>query len=245
MAFSSDGSLRTITLARPEKRNALSHDMFGALIEEFRRPADPRERVRLLRAEGPVFCAGVDLGQRSEGPVVEGESLLEQLCTAVWECPLPVVAVVTGHAIGGGFMLVSHCDFVISTDTAKLGNSAVQLGLVPPWRLSRQVGRSGRVPLARQLLLLGDLQPAAELRRILTVCSPDDIEREVERLVEQLRKNAPLSLRAIKATLNADAFERETHEYATALIQEAQASADSKEGVLARRERREPTFYGR
>jgi enoyl-CoA hydratase/carnithine racemase len=240
-----DGAIRTITLCRPEKRNALTLEMFATLTEAFTREPDPEERVTVLRAEGPVFCAGVDLGQRAEGEVREGESPLEILCAALRSYPLPVVAVLTGAAIGGGFMLLTHCDFVVAVEDAKVGNSAVQMGLVPAWLVSRNVRAALGPGLARRLLLVGDLVPASQLDPSLVVAATaEDLEHEVQALLARLAGNAPLSLRAIKATLDAERYEHASHAEVDALIRAAQASEDGKEGVAARRERRPARFRG-
>jgi enoyl-CoA hydratase/carnithine racemase len=241
-----DGAIRTITLCRPEKRNALTLEMFATLTDAFTGEPDPAERVTALRAEGTVFCAGVDLGQRAEGEVREGESPLELLCAAVRAYPLPVVAVLTGAAIGGGFMLLTHCDFVVALADAKVGNAAVQMGIVPPWLLSRHVRAAVGPALARELLLVGDLVPASRLGpSVVPAVTAEELEREVQELVERLAGNAPLSLRAIKATLDADPYEDAPHAAADALIRAAQASEDGREGVAARRERRPARFLGR
>jgi enoyl-CoA hydratase/carnithine racemase len=247
LEFSDDGIVRRITLNRPEKRNALTRDMFAALTAAFRREPPPSERVTVLGANGPMFCAGVDLSQRATGDDAEGQSPLEQLCAAIAEYPLPVVAAVQGSAIGGGFMIALHCDVVIASSEAKLGNSSVQLGISPPWPMSRRVRAMAGPALAREILLLGDLLPAERLDRAHVVIAESEaaFDDQVRRVVERFAQNAPLSLRAIKATLAAPAAAEADHAAVTAMVKRAQASEDGKEGVLARRERREPHFVGR
>jgi enoyl-CoA hydratase/carnithine racemase len=243
-----EGAVRVITLARPEKRNALSMDMFAVLTEAFEQEPPPVERLTLLRAEGPVFCAGVDLGQRAERAVAEGESPLERLCAAISAHPLPVVAAVQGAAIGGGLMMALHCDFVVAVKEAKIGNSAVQLGIVPPWPLTRKVAEVAGPSLARELLVRGDLVPAERLAAahvITAAVSVESFDAEIERIVGRLALNAPLSLRAIKSTLVKEAFAAVPHKDVERLIQSVQESEDAKEGVSARREKRPPVFMGR
>jgi len=242
-----DGSVRLITLDRPDKRNALSLEMFDVLTNAFLAEPPPAERATVLRAEGPVFCAGVDLGQRGEGAVDEGASPLEQLCAAIWSYPLPVVAALQGHAVGAGAMIAFHCDFVIASAEARIGNSAVQLGLSPPWAISRRILAAVGPALARELLLLGDLVRADRLAAahvIAAAVSPEQLESEVARVVDRIARNAPLSLRAIKATLAAEPWEQAPHGQATEAIRRVQLSNDSREGVLARREKREPRYAG-
>jgi enoyl-CoA hydratase/carnithine racemase len=243
-----DGAVTRITLNRPEKRNALTREMFGRLMEAFEAEPAPAARVTVLAAEGPSFCAGVDLGERTDNASGPGESPLELLCEAVRSHPLPVVAVVQGAAIGGGAMLALHCDFVVAAADAKIGNGAVQMGLVPAWLPARRIAEVGGDVLARELLLLGDPVPAARLAAanvITSAVGADELQAEADRLVARLAANAPLSLRAIKATLVAEAYERVPHAEADAAIARAQASEDAREGVAARREKRDPQFAGR
>jgi enoyl-CoA hydratase/carnithine racemase len=243
-----DGAVRTITLNRPDKRNALSREMFDVLIDAFETEPALTDRVTVLRAEGTVFCAGVDLGQRADNPSAAGQSPLERLCDAIRRYPLPVGAVVQGHAIGGGMMLALHCDFVVAAEEARLGNTAVQLGLVPAWEPARRVVEAIGVTLARELLLLGDPVPAGRLaaaHAIADVVPTDGLNAAADAVVSRLVANAPLSLRAVKATLNAGAYVEAEHPVADDAIARAQVSEDAVEGVAARKEKRTPQFAGR
>lgn len=239
------GAVRTITLNRPDKRNALTREMFTALTEAFEREPPAAERVTVLRAEGPAFCGGVDLAQRSGNDARAGHSPLEVLCRAMWAHPLPIVAAVQGHAIGGGMMLALHADFVVASESAKIGNTAVQMGLVPAWEPTRAVAAATGTVLGRELLLLGDPVPAARLADVVAVVPAEELEAAVARVVERLAGNAPLSLRAVKATLNAEGFRVAPNERVQALIAAAQGSEDAREGVAARREKRPAAFAGR
>jgi enoyl-CoA hydratase/carnithine racemase len=246
----SDGEapgVRRITLNRPEKRNAISRPMFAQLTDAFTRQPPADERVTILDAVGPTFCAGVDLSQRTEGGDSEGESPLELLCAAIAAYPLPVVAVLQGSAIGGGAMIALHCDFVVASTDAKVGNSAVQLGLVPAWPVARHILDLVGPALAAQILLLGELIPAVELADagvITKAVDADGLEPATDALVARLAANAPLSLRAIKATLSAVDFEPGSHDAVLDKIRAAQQSDDSKEGVRARNEKRAPEYTG-
>jgi enoyl-CoA hydratase/carnithine racemase len=242
------GAVRTITLNRPEKRNALTREMFARLQEAFEQEPGPTARVTVIAAEGPSFCAGVDLGERSDNASGAGASPLELLCEAVRAYPLPVVAAVQGAAIGGGAMLALHCDFVVAVADAKIVNAAVQMGLVPAWLPARRVGEVAGEALARELLLLGEIVPAERLARAFVIAAAvpaEELQAEVDRVVGRLAANAPLSLRAIKATLTTEAYAGLAHVEVDAAIARAQASDDAKEGVAARRERRPAQFAGR
>src|SRR6185312_4169341 len=102
-----NGAIRTITLNRPEKRNALDSEMLDQLSKAFSRAPEPLERVAVVRANGPVFCAGLDLrerlGEAARGSASQGSaSPIEHVLELVENYPLPVVAVVQGDAIAGG-----------------------------------------------------------------------------------------------------------------------------------------------
>lgn len=243
----SDGLVRRIVLNRPEKRNALTREMFAELTEAFAN-ADGGERLTVIAAEGSAFCAGVDLGQRADNESRAGASPLELLCIAVREYPLPVVAAVQGHAIGGGFMLAMHCDFVIAVNEAKMGNAAVQMGLVTPWSGGRRILDAMGAPLARRMLLLGELVRAEQLEaaHVIAAAVPaTDLPAVTASVVDRLAANAPLSLRAIKAALNARAYDERPDPSVQAMVERAQQSEDSHEGVAARREKRPAQFTGR
>lgn len=241
-----DGAVRHIVLNRPEKRNALSRAMFETLIAEFTRQPEAAERVVLLSSTGPVFCAGVDLGDRRDDASAEANPL-EVLCEAVRAYPLPVVAAIQGAAVAGGLMIPLHADFTIAVEDAKLGNGAVQMGMVPPRALARRLIDCTGLALGRELLLLGDLVPArrfAAAGAITAAVPPDSLDAAVDAVVGRLARNAPLSLRAIKATVNARTLYGRDADV-DAGIAHAATSADAREGALARRERREPAFTGR
>lgn len=242
------GAVRRITLNRPEKRNAISRPMFAELTAAFNEEPPARERVTVIDAVGPTFCSGVDLSQRTEGGDSEGESPLERLCLAIHSYPLPVVAVLQGSAIGGGAMLAMHCDFVVAAVEAKIGNSAVQLGLVPAWPVTRHVLSAARATIAARMLLLGDLMPAVELENagvIMAAVEAGALVATADAIVTRLARNAPLSLRAVKASLNARAVAPVPHEEVLQLIRTAQQSEDAVEGVRARKEKRTPVYLGR
>src|SRR5438477_246780 len=118
-------------LARGEKRNALDAEMLAGLTDAFSAPPAPAERVSVIRAEGPVFCAGLDLRERGGGAIGSGK--IEAMLHAIELYPLPVVAVVQGDAIAGGNELALHCDFVVASQAARFGMSLAKIGLAPSW----------------------------------------------------------------------------------------------------------------
>ena len=134
-----DGPVRTVTLTRSEKRNALDSAMLDALLQAFTEQPEQADRVIVLRAEGPVFCAGMDLAERLAKPVTKGASPIEVVLEAIEHHPLPVVGVVQGDAIAGGNELALHCDFVVAGANARFGMSLAQIGLAPTWFLAKKL----------------------------------------------------------------------------------------------------------
>lgn len=244
-----DGPVRTVTLTRSEKRNALDSEMLDALLEAFREEPARADRVMVLRAEGPVFCAGMDLAERLAKPVTHGESPIEVVLEAIEHHPLPVVGVVQGDAIAGGNELALHCDFVVAATTARFGMSLAQIGLAPTWFLAKKLMEVAGPVASREILLLGDPLPASrmlELGLISRIAPAAELERTARTIIDRLAANAPLSLRAMKALLVREMAFRDGIEHADidALIHAARSSADAKEGITARLEKRAAVFTG-
>lgn len=245
-----DGPVTTVTLTRPEKRNALDLQMLDELQACFETAPQPTDRVIVLRAEGSVFCAGMDLAERARlGPTTGAISPIEVVLHAMEANPLPLVAVVQGDAIAGGNELALHCDFVVASSRARFGMSLAQIGLAPTWGLARKLMDVAGPVATREILLLGDPLPASrflDLGIISRVAEPEDLDAEVERIVSRLARNAPLSLRAMKALLNRQVAYREhiDHSDVDELVAKARSSNDAREGMQARLEKRAPDFTG-
>ena len=237
------GGVRTVTMNRPEKRNAMTDEMLQLLLEAFSKQPAADERVTVLRGAGPSFCAGRDI---SQGMKVN----IEPVFHAVETYPLPVVAVVQGFAIAGGCEIALHCDFVVAEEEAKFGMSLAQIGMAPTWFLAKKLLEVAGPVGAREILLLGDPLPARkmhELGMISRLAAKDELEDVCAAMVARLVKNAPLSLRAIKALLLKEMTFRDGIEHADvdALVAQAASSEDAVEGRKARLEKRDPDFKGR
>jgi methylglutaconyl-CoA hydratase len=162
-----DGVL-TLTLDRPDKRNALSTALVEALLAEVGRgEQDPAVRVLVLRGAGKDFCAGADLdellasAEKDPGENEASALRLGELFTALRHSPKPVLAVVQGRALAGGCGLATACDLVLAADTAQFGYPEIQRGFVPAMvmaMLVRQLGEKG----ALALTVTGRLLSAAE-----------------------------------------------------------------------------------
>ena len=242
------GAVRQVILARGEKRNALDGEMLERLTAAFRQAPSGEARVTVIRAEGPVFCSGLDLRERGGGAI--GASAIETMLHAIELYPLPVVAVVQGDAIAGGNELALHCDFVVASETARFGMSLAKIGLAPSWFLAKKLLEVAGPVGTREMLLLGDLLPAARMAQmglIHRAVPPEDLEATAQAVISRLAANAPLSLKAMKALLVRAMGFRDGIEHGDvdAMVAAASRSADAREGIAAMLERRAPRFEGR
>jgi enoyl-CoA hydratase/carnithine racemase len=242
-----DGAVRTVTMRRPEKGNAMNGEMLRAMEEAFAPDPGPGpdERVAVIRGEGRMFCTGLDLS----GGIGRDQNV-ETLFSRVEEWPLPVVAVVQGAAIAGGNELALHSDFVVASEKAKFGMSLAQIGLAPTWFLTKKLMEVGGPVVTREILLLGDPLPAERVYELglIARCVPhDELEEATAAIVDRLVRNAPLSLQAMKATIHRQLAFRNLveHDDTEALVRAAMKSDDAKEGVRARMEKRPAEFTGR
>jgi enoyl-CoA hydratase/carnithine racemase len=240
--------VRTITLNRPEKRNAMDTLMLDELAAAFERPG-PDERVAVIRANGPVFCAGLDLRERGQSGPAGGASPIEAVLHRIEQYPLPVVAVVQGDAIAGGNELALHCDFVVASTSARFGMSLAQIGLAPTWFLAKKLLEVAGPVATREILLLGDPVPAERMHALGVIARVAPLERldaEAQAIIDRLAANAPLSLKAMKALLVREMAFRDAipHADVDALVDAARASQDAREGMAARLEKRQPNFRG-
>ena len=242
------GAVRRVLLNRPEMRNALDGEMIAAVKAAFTEPPGAGERVAVIRAEGPVFCAGLDLKERAASP---GEvSPIEDMLHAIESYPLPVVAVVAGDAIAGGNELALHCDLVIASTAARFGMSLAQIGMAPSWFLGKKLLELAGPTTTRRILLLGEPLPAQrlyDLGVISHIAEPEDLESVAGAVLERLASNAPLSLKAMKALIVRQMAFRDgiAHADIDTRVATVRRSEDAQEGMAARLARRKPQFKGR
>jgi enoyl-CoA hydratase/carnithine racemase len=243
-----DGAVRHVLLNRPDKRNALDTEMIGELQAAFTTQPTAEERVAVIRAAGPVFCAGLDMKERAARPM--GASPIEAMLHAVEVYPLPVVAVVQGDAIAGGNELALHCDLVVASKAARFGMSLAQIGLAPSWFLAKKLLEVAGPVTTRRILLLGDPLPAErlyDLGVISHIAAPGDLDRVADAVVQRLADNAPLSLKAMKALIVRQMAYRDqiAHEDVDRLVEQVRVSQDAQEGIAARLGWRKASFKGR
>ena len=251
LTIADEGTVRTITLNRPEKRNALNSEMLHGLEAAFSETARSGSASRgpaLYRA--PCSAAGLDLRERLQQGAQGNDSPIESMLHKIETYPLPVVAVVQGAAIAGGNELALHCDIVVASTDATFGMSLAQIGLAPTWFLAKKLLEVGGPMATKEILLLGDPLPAQrmyDLGLITRVAEPRRLAETADEVIDRLATNAPLSLRAMKALITRQMAFREgiPHDDVDRLVAATRGSEDSREGIAARLERRRPAFKWR
>jgi len=248
-----DGPIRTITLNRPERRNALNPEMQEELIAAFTGASSAR--VVLLAGAGESFCAGLDLdllkqvaGLSTEQHRVEAERTA-RMFRALWECDVPTIALVYGAAMAGGTGLATLCDFTLAAPEAQFGYTEARIGFVPALvsaYLSLQVGDK----LARSLLLTARRFSAEEAYRmglVTEVVPREELQVRAQALAAELLALSPESLRATKRLLRAQ--QAAWLDSALGLAMGANAAsrqtADFREGVASFLEKRKPVWPGK
>ncbi|RYD70460.1 MAG: enoyl-CoA hydratase/isomerase family protein, partial [Sphingobacteriales bacterium] len=210
--YSLKGRIATLTLNRPEKRNAFSPELVAALTEAFIKASeDEQVKVIVLKAAGEVFSAGADLAylqqlqQNTYEENLADSQNLRQLFTTIYYLPKVVIAQVEGHAIAGGCGLATICDIVFATPEANFGYTEVKLGFVPAIVSCFVVRKTGE-SIAKEILLTGDLFPAIkalEYGLINFVTPGEDIDQKVIAFAEKLcTETSANSLMITKQLLN-------------------------------------------
>ena len=251
-----EGGVGTITINRPEKRNAMTFAMLAEFIETVRKAgADEDARVVIVTGTGGAFCAGTDLSDLNTVPgetrPVRGEAEESDVWWPLASCPKPVIAAIDGPAVGMGAEFTSQCDVRIASTGARFAWNFVHRGLVPDtgagtWLLPRIIG----MPAALRLLYSGDFlgaEDALALGYVALVVEPEELAAAARAEAARFLAGSPFSQRLIK-DLVYRGLERDLGDHMRNHVESLKAcfrSEDHKEGVAAFLERREARFTGR
>jgi methylglutaconyl-CoA hydratase len=250
-----EGTAAWLTLNRPAAANALSRALVTALREELAKLATRPEvtAVVLTGAGGKTFCAGADLKERLGMTLDETRDFLDNLnalVSALENFPAPVVAAISGAALGGGLELALAADIRVADESALLGLSEVRLGIIPGAGGTQRLARLCGIAKAKELILTGrkiDAATALALGLVSHVVPRTELRSTVAALVAELGAGSPLALAQAKRAIDvgfglpipeALACERACYEVVL-------GSADRNEGLRAFAEKRAPRFRGR
>jgi isohexenylglutaconyl-CoA hydratase len=239
----------TITLNRPEKKNAMNFKMVAELTDVFQQLREDRQvrAIVLTGAEG-TFCAGGDIKEMRDKrvPATESAHNLDVMLRAVNEAPQVVIARVEGVALGGGLGLVCVSDVAIAADDAEFGLPEVRLGVAPayisPYVLSRVT-----FARARELMLTGrrfDGKRAHEYGFVHVACPADEIDLALQYELDEIRYCAPHAIAAIKELIF-EVRDRPLDDsvgYRANLLNRLRASDEAQEGLSAFMEKRKPNW---
>jgi methylglutaconyl-CoA hydratase len=244
----------TITLSRPDVRNAFNDEVIAELKTAFIDAGQAADvRCVVLAAEGPAFCAGADLNwMRRMADYTRDENLadagqLAAMLRAIYECPKPTIARVQGDVFAGGVGLVAACDIAVSVDTATYCLSEVKLGLIPA-TISPYVVRAMGARASHRYFLTAERFSAAEAHRIglvHEVVAANALDAKVAELTSALVSASPNAVRACKRLVQ-DVAEREIDDalgaHTVAGIADIRSSAEGKEGVQSFLQKRKPSW---
>ena len=254
LSVKTSGHMATITLNRPEKRNAISIRMISELHAALDSVEKTRTRVVVLTGAGKAFCAGIDLdylqaiSSQSASENQEDARRIAKLFRKIWSYSKPMIAAVNGHALAGGCGMATLCDFTIAVPEAKFGYTEVKIGFLPAIVsvfLSRQVGDKR----TRDLLLTGRIMEASEAKEmglVNEIVPAENLMARVHELAETLIAASPSSITRAKHLLTCAAAGGVDTDLERAVLESARirCSPDFKEGVASFLEKRKPNWQG-
>ena len=242
----------TITLNRPERRNALTPEMQEELIAAFEAAKKGAAKVIILTGAGTAFCSGLDLAvlesmftQTAEEQRADAERTA-QLFLTLYALPIPTIAAVNGHAIAGGTGLATLCDFTFAVPEAKFGYTEVKIGFIPAL-VSVFLGMQLGEKRARSLLLTGrlfDAQQAHALGLVNEVVEGEKLLERVQLFAQELLQNSSSAMRTTKELQIAQTASELDARIERALVASLQARQhpDFQEGVTAFLSKRKPRW---
>lgn len=244
--------IASVTINRPEKRNALNSAVLAGLEAAFDRfDGDRAVRVVVVRGAGKAFCAGMDLREMGARQTEDAdpESPVTRVFQRIERSRHPTIAMVNGDAYAGGCELALHCDLRIVAEAARFAMPLARIGLVVPFVLGQKLVEVVGPAFTREILFTGLpvlARRAYEMGMVHRVVPGDELETTTYELARTIAGHAPLSLAGMKAVVLRAVSARESiaHADLDAAAGRARKSADAREGVRAMLEKRPPRFTG-
>lgn len=242
-----------ITLNRPEKHNALDHEMVAALIYAVNEAENNDDcYLIVLQAKGKSFCSGHDLtwmqqaGEKDLQQNIEEANHLADFFDKLYHCQKPIITVVQGPAFGGGVCLLACSDYVLTTRDAHFGFPEVRLGLMPAV-IAPFIAAAIGARQAQRYFITGEtfsVEAAKRMGLVHDIINPLEIHHRTRAITEQLMKNGPKAMCAAKALIqqiNAVPVKK-YRDTTTRAIAELRTTKEAKEGIAAFLQRRPPSW---
>ncbi len=250
-----DGPITKVTMNRPHRLNTISPEMVGDLSKVFEKLEDDKETrcVIFTGAGDRAFSAGADVTAFTgitPSTAVDASLRGHNVTSQIERLSKPVIAAINGYAFGGGLELALACDFRIASENAELGQTEINLGLIPGWGGTQRLGRLVGFGRAKEMIMTGERLKAEEALRIglvNKVVSPDKLSEEAGSMAKKLAEGPPIALKLAKYMLNFGtqapldvALKMESEAFGIIL-----STKDVMEGVSAFVSKRKPEFKGK
>jgi len=244
-----EGTVATLTVDRPDALNALNVETLEAMLEAITEAESEGARVLVLTGAGDdAFIAGADIKYMQEleqDEAMAWGALGHEVADALEAFDGVSIAAVNGYAFGGGCEMAIACDLRVASESALIGNTEIDLGIIPGWGATQRLPQLVGDELARRLIFLGtrlDAEAAEEAGLVGEVVPDDELDDRVEELAQELAAQPAMALRAAKRSVNQDGSQRAGLEYEKQAFASLFGTHDQREGMEAFVEGRDPEF---